>query len=172
MIPRTVLALAFAFVLALVGGCDLHPDAPPCRVENPQPDYRANAGCVVLAGNRVLVLTHRQDGKLGIPGGASEPGESAQCTAHRETFEETGLDVRVGRRLGRMRYGFTLYLCHTDQPMDPAEKPELPWYARPEMTDARWMRPDSIPMERWRYAEQSRAFLKLMNRALVKPEDQ
>ena len=161
--------------LALAGGCDLHPPSPPCRVADPQPDYHANAGCVILADNHVLVLTHRRHrkgGKLGIPGGAQEGDESAQCTAHRETWEETGLDVRVGEMLGRMRYGFTLYRCHTDETMDPEEKPGLPWYARAEMADASWMRPAEIPLERWRYAEQSQAFLKLIGRALDEPSSQ
>jgi 8-oxo-dGTP pyrophosphatase MutT (NUDIX family) len=153
-------------LLALVSACDLHPQGPPCRVEDPQPGYRSNAGCVVLVNGHVLLLTHRDDGKLGVPGGAREGNESAQCTAHRETWEETGLDLRVGRMLGRMRYGYTLYRCHADQSMDSAREPELPWFARPEMTDISWMRPNEIPLERWRYIEQERAFRDLLNKAL------
>lgn len=57
---------------------------------------------VLLVGAAVLVLDHeyrllmmkRSDiGCWGIPGGAMEPGESAENTAKRETFEETNLEI-------------------------------------------------------------------------------
>ena len=57
---------------------------------------------ILLVGAAVLVLDHenrllmmkRSDiGYWGIPGGAMEPGESAETTVRRETLEETNLEI-------------------------------------------------------------------------------
>ena len=69
------------------------------RVAGQEDDRRANAGCLILHEDKVLLITHRWGGKLGVPGGTREADELAQCTAHRETLEETGLAVTVGRRV-------------------------------------------------------------------------
>jgi 8-oxo-dGTP pyrophosphatase MutT (NUDIX family) len=55
-----------------------------------------NAGCFLVDKQKLLVVQVIHNGRgLDIPGGTSEKGESAQCTAARETFEETGLNVIV-----------------------------------------------------------------------------
>ncbi len=59
-----------------------------------RPLVMAAAGVVVLdQEGRVLLLRRSDDGAWGLPGGAMEPGESAEETASRETMEETGLTV-------------------------------------------------------------------------------
>ena len=65
------------------------------RVPGQEDDRRANAGCLIIQDDKVLLLTHRWGGKLGVPGGTREDGELAQCTAWRETREETGVAVTV-----------------------------------------------------------------------------
>ena len=58
----------------------------------------------------------RFDGKLQLPAGGRESGESPQCTARRETLEETGLVVRVGEPVGtRSRGRFVLFRCVPEQ---------------------------------------------------------
>lgn len=156
-------------LLLLFGACDDAPRAPACRLsEAPSPD-QANAGCVIINDGRLLVLKHRFGGKVGIPGGAAREGESAQCAAHRETWEETGLDVRVGRKLGSLRYGFTLYQCHPDALPDTGKAVDLPWHALLEVTDAVWLRPQEIPRDQWRYEDQVDAFMELVERAGQRP---
>lgn len=43
--------------------------------------------------NRLLMMKRSDSGCWGIPGGAMEPGESAEDAARRETLEETNLEV-------------------------------------------------------------------------------
>src|SRR5689334_11794231 len=48
-----------------------------------------------------LLMMHRTDnGFWGLPGGKMEIGESVTQAIQREVFEETGLDVSVGRLIG------------------------------------------------------------------------
>ena len=48
-----------------------------------------------------VLLTRRTDnGRWCLPSGRMEPGESAAETCARETWEETGLHVRIGRLIG------------------------------------------------------------------------
>ena len=43
--------------------------------------------------NRLLMMKRSDSGCWGIPGGAMEPGESAEDAARRETLEETNLEA-------------------------------------------------------------------------------
>jgi 8-oxo-dGTP pyrophosphatase MutT (NUDIX family) len=67
-------------------------------------DLRAKVGHMplILVGAAVLILNHHgellmllrtDNGSWGVPGGMMEPGEKAEETARRETFEETGLQL-------------------------------------------------------------------------------
>lgn len=59
------------------------------------------AGAVIADDKGRVLLQKRGDtGKWGLPGGCMELGESAEETAVRETFEETGLVVEVGELIG------------------------------------------------------------------------
>ena len=60
------------------------------------PKCAANAAIFDPKG-RLLLIRRSDDGKLSMPGGACEPGESPQETAVRETWEETGLCVEARR---------------------------------------------------------------------------
>ncbi len=83
-----------------------------CRVDSQYAEnLSGNAGCLIRVAGKMVVLTHRQSGKLDIPGGTADEGESAQCTAHRETFEETGFNVEVGQHLGTNERNFHFFAC-------------------------------------------------------------
>lgn len=67
----------------------------------------ACVGAVVLdpAGRLLLVRRGHEPsrGLWSVPGGRIEPGESAAAAVEREVREETGLPVRAGAELGRVR---------------------------------------------------------------------
>lgn len=60
--------------------------------------YIVSAIAVVLDEQKRILLVHRRDMDFwDLPGGGMEPGELPTEAAIRETKEETGLDVSVGR---------------------------------------------------------------------------
>jgi 8-oxo-dGTP pyrophosphatase MutT (NUDIX family) len=62
---------------------------------------RPSACAVIFDDAGRVLLTRRSDnGRWCMPGGAHDPGESAEECCVRETLEETGLHVRVTRLVG------------------------------------------------------------------------
>lgn len=82
--------------------------------DRPRPPLRQRtataAGGVVLRngehGPEVVLLGRVSDGSWVFPKGTPAADESIEETALREVREETGLDVRIVRPLGEMRYSF------------------------------------------------------------------
>ncbi len=129
------------------------------RVSGQEDDRSANAGCLILNEDKVLLITHRWGGKLGVPGGTRQADELAQCTAYRETHEETGLDVTVGRRLKVMKNGFHLYDCKLS--CSPG-KLDVPASGRLEVRAIGWYRLDVLDRESWRFSYQFEDFQQLL----------
>ncbi|MGY1740737.1 MULTISPECIES: NUDIX domain-containing protein [unclassified Blastococcus] len=73
----------------------------------PVPAVVACVGAVVHdAAGRLLLIrrgTEPGRGRWSVPGGRVEPGESPAAAVEREVREETGLAVRAGAVLGRIR---------------------------------------------------------------------
>jgi len=139
------------------------------RVPGQEDDRRANAGCLILHDDKVLLITHRWGGKLGVPGGTREADELAQCTAHRETSEETGLAVKVGRRLVVMKNGFHLYRCYPENASSPDSLP-VPTSALTEVKALDWYLLDSLDRDRWRFAYQFELFLEVAGNAILEEQ--
>jgi 8-oxo-dGTP pyrophosphatase MutT (NUDIX family) len=123
---------------------------PPCKINK---DYiqthASNAGCLVKNNDKLLVIKHRLTNKLGIPGGTNESGETAQCTAHRETWEETGHAVIVEKNLKEFSNGFRLYHCR----LDPAIK-AIKDHSSTEVIEVLWLSPNKIDKNNWRFPQQ------------------
>jgi len=78
-----------------------------------------SAGCYIASERGVVMTIGRFDGRLQLPAGSREAGESPQCTARRETLEETGLIVEVAEPVEiRNRGRFVLFRCVPEQPLD------------------------------------------------------
>lgn len=141
------------------------------RVPGQEDDRRANAGCLIVRDQQVLLITHRWGGKLGVPGGTLEAGELAQCTAYRETLEETGVRVVVGERLQVMKNGFHLYRCAPAEPMLEGQPLQLPAQARLEVSDIGWYSLDGLDQNDWRFPYQFDLFVKLARQAMRSGSD-
>ncbi|MGK0402042.1 MULTISPECIES: NUDIX hydrolase [Alcanivorax] len=141
------------------------------RVLGQQDDRRANAGCLIIRDQQVLLITHRWGGKLGVPGGTLERGELAQCTAYRETLEETGLQVVVGERVQVMKNGFHLYRCIPAESLPEGEPLLLPAQARLEVSDIGWYSLDELRQKDWRFAYQFDLFMAVARKAMQSSSD-
>lgn len=92
----------------LLGACSAAPQSN-CPYKG-EPDYAPSAGCLTVVHGKMLVVDSRTGG-LTPPGGKVKGEESAQCTAYRETLEETGLDLIPRQLMTVFDTGFHLYAC-------------------------------------------------------------
>ncbi|MGY2084976.1 NUDIX domain-containing protein [Blastococcus sp. SYSU DS0539] len=73
----------------------------------PEPPVVPCVGAIVHdpAGRLLLVRRRNEPGRglWSVPGGRVEPGETVATAVEREVLEETGLRVRAGAEVGRIR---------------------------------------------------------------------
>lgn len=62
------------------------------------------AGCVVVDGSKVLLVTNEDRSVWAFPKGHAENDETAEQVALRETLEETGYKVEIVKRLQDVVY--------------------------------------------------------------------
>lgn len=136
------------------------PPRPPCPFEG-KPDFAPSAGCLAVVHGKVLVVDSRKGG-LTPPGGKALSGESAQCAAHRETWEETGLDLMPGELIRVFDTGFHLYHCqiHAQSGLIAADALEV--------KRGFWLSVDDFDKVQWRYPGQGEALAELF-RTPVEP---
>ncbi len=120
---------------------------PACPLVEPG-DLAPSAGCFAVSQGELLVV-QGFNVKLSLPGGSSEPGESARCTAFRETWEETGLHLVPGELLRVFDTGFHLYRCERDSGSGGINPP-----LRFEVQDVFYLQPGRFGEFDWRYPDQ------------------
>lgn len=142
--------------------------SPPCTTTAGTEDtYQGDAGCLITDGRRVLIIRHHPTGKIGLPGGTALQNESAQCTAHRETWEEMGLNVTVGRHLVRLDTPFHVYDCRLGREDLQRESFPVPMFARSEVQAIRWVDPTELSADDWRFPTQLNDVLMLTGRDAI-----
>jgi 8-oxo-dGTP diphosphatase len=134
----------FALTLSLAA-CSV--DSPPCPFTGTM-DEAPSAGCF-SASNQGLLLVQGMNGEVSLPGGSSHPGESAQCTAFRETWEETGLRLQPRELLQVFNTGFHLYRCERNTVSGDINPP-----LRLEVRDAFYLPVENFDSYEWRFEDQ------------------
>lgn len=131
--------------------CDVEPAA-----KSAYGNLVGNAGCFVQEGNRLLVVENRLiGGRLTPPGGTAEAGESAQCTAFRETYEESGARVVVKGLLHRFENNFFLFRCSLkDRTLAKLKEMPVPPEFKGEISRAYWLDLSQSKPEQWRFPDQ------------------
>jgi 8-oxo-dGTP diphosphatase len=150
----SVITASMGGALLAVSGCS---DVPPCQVIPEFSDSsQGNAACLIRREDEVLAILHRFSGGLDLPGGRSDGGETGQCTAHRETWEETGLNVVVGARVSWPGEAllFECALSSADE-ADAADFSISP-FASIEVADITWVDVQDTRRQDWRYRWQLR----------------
>ncbi|BFM12575.1 hypothetical protein R50072_27280 [Simiduia litorea] len=110
----------------------------------------ANAGCLMVEQGQVLMLK-QWNAKWALPGGTAAMGEAAQCTAMRETKEETGLKVDVGELIHIYDNGFHLFKCER-QVGQPKLNKNRPFTF--EVIEVSWMDVEQFDDLNWRFSDQ------------------
>ena len=106
------MALALS-VLTFISACSEPPVAPPmCRhnISDPLPESQKSS-CVIRIADSLVVIRQKHSNKLTVPGGIPLQNESAQCAAHRNTWELTGFNVMVNRQIETSKSGVTYFDC-------------------------------------------------------------
>lgn len=137
----------------LLGACSAVPESN-CPYKG-EPDYALSAGCLTVVHGKMLVVDSRSGG-LTPPGGKSRADESAQCTAYRETLEETGLDLIPGQLMAVFDTGFHLYACeiHADSgSIDPAVM---------EVKRGFWLDLTDFDSVQWRFSGQDKVLREIL----------
>lgn len=141
------------------------PPAPVCRVNDALiDDAVGNAGCLIRVNDKLVTVGNIKTGALDIPGGTANQGEQAQCTAHRETFEETGFNVEVGKLMGVAENGFRFYQCKLSNNLDAnIESYPVPEWSNMEVAYIKLTDPFDTLASQWRYPERYFEQLKWFN---------
>ncbi len=120
-----------------------------------------NAGCLIMHGDQFLAARHRKKDKWNLPGGTAAQGESAQCTAARETQEELGVVVNVGALLSQQDNGFYLFSCNL-KPEQYHSSYSVPLSGMIEVSRISWLRLEDVVAQDWRYPQRWKAMQALI----------
>lgn len=142
-----ILSLSAISVALLLTACTTNKITCPIVSE-----HIGNGGCLIVHDDKVLMAKHRKKDKWNLPGGTYEPGESAQCAAQRETWEEVGVKVEIGELVTRFKNGFYLYRCHLNAG-EYRSQYAVPESGVKEVTAIEWIDPSTLSPADWRYPE-------------------
>lgn len=142
------------------------------------PEELDGALCVVRADNKIVLIHEILTNKISLPGGTIVDGESPQAAAQRETWEETGLVVTVGKELGRM-FRAVFYDCVSESEIiafsmgNTMGGNELPvWFAPHygvETASAMLLAPELLPGSQYRYPSEWQNIVRFFDDATWQP---
>ncbi|MCG8671773.1 MAG: NUDIX hydrolase [Pseudomonadales bacterium] len=141
-------SLASLLVLGIIASTSCG-EVPRCTYAG-EFKVEANAGCLVINQNRLLIVEDYL-GQMSLPGGTKSSGEAPQCTAEREVWEETGIRVSAGRKIRTLEKGFQVYDCEIfgEQLLDGSMRP-----AFSEIKNIHWLELNQFDQADWRFPGQ------------------
>jgi 8-oxo-dGTP pyrophosphatase MutT (NUDIX family) len=157
---RIFKSAAVFLAVVILCGCEVYATAPPCPFAG-LANRAPSAGCFSVENGKLLVVQDL-NGRLTPPGGSARAGESAQCAAYRETWEETGLYLLPMELLEVFDTGFHLYRCERIPGSGDIDPP-----ARFEVRGAFYLPPTEFEAWEWRFAGQQDVLRVLLERVTV-----
>ncbi|RJX72858.1 phosphatase PAP2 family protein [Vibrio sinensis] len=134
------------------------------------------AACLIRAEDKLVMINEIITGKISLPAGGLIDNESAQHSAEREAWEETGLIVSAQKELGR-KNGTVYFDCVADSNIVAFEFQnsfdgfELPiWFAPHygvEVSSAMLVNPYEIASQQYRYPQRWQEVLNLFQEASI-----
>lgn len=137
-------SLTFLLTIIASGYCSALPPCPDDSNDTPV----KSAGCIVIKQQQLLVMEGIFSA-ISIPGGSGEADETPRCSAHRETWEETGLNVTPEQLVRKFDNGFHLYRCYLTPESGKIDPP-----FKLEVKRAFWLSPQDFDQYQWRYPAQ------------------
>ncbi|MBR9873499.1 MAG: NUDIX domain-containing protein [Vibrionaceae bacterium] len=134
--------------------------------------------CVVRADDKLVLVHEILTNRISLPGGTIIEGEPPRTAAQRETWEETGLVVTVGKELGRTETA-VFFDCVSDSELisysmvNSMGGNELPiWFAPHygvEIASAMLLTPEQLLVSTYRYPAQWQTVVGYFNDATHQP---
>ncbi len=124
---------------------------------------KGNAGCLVIHKDLVLAVQMKDTGKWCLPSGKPMGDETADETAIRETFEESGLRVSIKKLLHIFPESGPFYLFEGVLLEEPSCNLEIPLQSKNEIVKVAFIDFKRIPFREFRFPEAMPIILKLIN---------
>lgn len=109
---------------------------------------KGKAACLIKVNNKLLVVKKKKNKKLDLLGGKAKKDEIAQCTAYRETWEETGLQVKVEKLLSKESDNghklFFIFQCTLEDEISTSRTIAIPDSGSDEIIEALWVLPAEL----------------------------
>lgn len=141
--------------ITLFGCSPSKPEDPFCRIDpNFIEEHQGPAACIVRIQDSLLVITHARTGGYDLPRGENKDNETAQCAAHRNTWNKTGLNVEVAQLLSLTAKGEWIFACNISGNFDGSDESiEVPAWADGEVAEINFIDPFVTRNNQWHFAD-------------------
>ena len=121
--------------------------------------YKGPSACLVRVQNSLLVVEQSSTGLYDLASGDSLSNESAQCTAHRNMWEQTGFNVEVGQLLSITSNGTHVFACKLNNGFNAFDASgrdegiEAPAWNKHDIEALRFVNPFDTRTENWTHPD-------------------